>query len=153
VDRHAPRLHVGLSPAWERRKATIPEANVPLWGTVVPVLTLYAEAETRSVRVRVYADPTGTLDPNTEPCSYHTDLVVSYIPAGGRLVFDAASEEVWVETNSGQRRRADSLVFNTEGEPFEWPALSCGYQHVLTVDVPFNATPPAVDLALVPRAV
>lgn len=144
---------VGLGPAWDRRMATIPEDNVPLWGTVVPVLTLYAEAETRSVRVRLYADSEGTFDPDTEPCAYHTDLVVSYIPAGGRLVFDAAAEEVWVETSTGQRRRADSLVFNTEGEPFEWPSLSCGYQHVATVDVPYGTTPPVVDLALIPRAV
>lgn len=143
----------GLGPAWDRRVATIPEENVPLWGTVVPVLTLYAEEETRSVRVRLYADPEGTFDPDTEPCAYHTDLVISYIPAGGRLVFDAAAEEVWVETSIGQRRRADSLVFSTEGEPFEWPALSCGYQHVATVDVPFNTVPPVVDLALIPRAV
>lgn len=143
----------GVDPEWDRHTIVIPAGNVPLWGTVSPVVTLYAPEIVRAVRVRFYEDPLESLDPDTAPCAFNADLVVSYIPAEGTLIFDAAAEQVWVETVTGERRRADSLIFTTDGKPFEWPILSCGHQHVLTVDTPAGSVPPYLDLGLVPRVV
>jgi hypothetical protein len=52
------------------------------------------------------------------------------------------------------RRRADSLVSDSDGNPFEWPQFSCGFGYVVTVDTPQQgAVAPAVDLSLVPRVI
>ena len=141
----------GIEDEWDRSTIVIPESVVPLWGTVSPVVTLYAPEDVRAARLRFYADPDGTLDPTTTPCAYSVDLVVSYIPEGGTLTFDSANQQVWVLTQNGQRRRGDALVFTTEGEPFEWPELTCGYQHILTVDTEAGSVAPYLDLSLVPK--
>jgi hypothetical protein len=143
----------GIDAEWDRRTIVIPAESIPLWGTVSPVVTLYAPEDVRTARLRFYPDPEGTLDPINNPCVYEADLVVSYIPAEGRLIFDSALQQVWVETVNGQRRRADSLVFTTDGKPFEWPELTCGYQHLLTMDTEAGTTPPYLDLSLVPKVV
>lgn len=139
---------------WNRYEVTLPPENIPTWGDVVPVLSLYASSEVRNVRLRFYTDPDGTFVPTDAPCSFVSDMVVSYIPAGGSLVIDGASEEVYVLTAAGERRRADSLVFATDGRPLTWPHLSCGYQHIFVVDVPSDATVlPVVSLSFVQRVV
>lgn len=141
----------GILDEWDRRTVTIPAEVIPLWGIVAPVVTLYAPQEVRAARLRFYPDPEGTLDPSVEPCGFEADLVVSYIPAEATLIFDSAQQQVWVETVNGQRRRAEALVFTTDGKPFEWPDLTCGYQHLLTVDTEAGTVPPYLDLALVPK--
>lgn len=139
---------------WDRRKITIPAANVPLWGEVVPIIQIATNVVSRNIRLRIYQDPDGTFDPGDSPCNYIGDVVVSFIPAGGTLTLDGTSEEVFVTTTSGQRRRADSLVFRTDGKPFDWPALTCGYGHILTIDVPSGtATLPVVDMSLVQKVI
>lgn len=136
---------------WYRRKITIPAENIPLWGQVVPTLTAFAPAEIRNLRVRFYPDPSGTNDPDSNPCSFQGDIVFSYIPPGGTLIFDGVKEQVFIITSTGHRRRADSLAFRTDGRPFTWPTLSCGYGHIMTFDLPVGETLPYVDLALTAR--
>jgi hypothetical protein len=143
---------VTVTQGWERRKVVLPAASVPVWDSLAPVVALYAPEEARNVRLRFYRDPEGDLDPTASPCAFDSDLLISYIPAEGTLIIDSASEEVWVETVSGQRRRADTLVFTTEGKPFDWPVLTCGYQHLITLDTPSGSTAPYIDLSVVPKA-
>lgn len=138
---------------WDRRVVVIPAANVPEVGTVAPVVSLYAPDVMRGVRIRFYSDPTEDLDPSNEPCSWNVDMVISYLPAEATMIIDSAAEEVWVETVSGQRRRADALVVSTESKPFEWPLLSCGDQQIMTLDTEVGSQPPTVDLTFVPRVV
>lgn len=139
---------------WRRRQFTIPRQFVPLWGEVVPVIKVHARTgDTRNLRLRFYADPDGTGDITDDPCAFCGDIVVSYVPQDHTLVFDAAERTVYVISPGGQRRRADSLVYRTDGTPFEWPALSCGFGYVVTLDLPQTATPPVVDLSLFSRAV
>lgn len=214
-------------PTWDRRKVTVPADEVPLWGEVVPTITVRspdgpsrtanvvltqnsktvtaaaatftaadvgstiespsipsgstitaytsgtsvtisqaataggteaatitkAGPEVRNVRFRFYEDPEGTADPADAPCDFVGDAVVSYIPAGASLIFDAALQQVYVLDNLGRRRRADSLVFSTDGSPVEWPSLTCGYGYVLTIDTEQGDTPPVVGLSLTPKAV
>lgn len=138
---------------WDRRTVTLPADNTPLWGAVMPLITLYAPVALRNVRLRFYEDPTESLDPAVTPCSYASDIVISYIPAGGTMTIDSALEEVWVHTVNGWQRRADSLTFSTEGRPFVWPEFTCGAQHIMTLDTEVGSIPPTIGLSLVPKVV
>jgi hypothetical protein len=139
---------------WDRRAISVPAELVPLWGEVAPVVTVNAPlaGDVRNARIRFYEDPNGDFNPDEDPCAFLADMVVSYVPAGASLTVDAATQEVYVITSIGERRRADSLVFGTDSAPFEWPYLSCGFAYVLTIDMPDGATViPSVDLSLVSR--
>lgn len=138
---------------WQRYMVTIPASTVPLFGEMVPLIELSTTAEQRNVRLRFYADPDGEFDPEDTPCDFIGDVVVSYIPASGSLILDGATKEVFVITSANRRRRADSLVFRTDGKPFQWPALTCGYGYVMTVDTPLVTDPPVIDLSFTYRAV
>ena len=139
---------------WRRRQFTIPKTYVPLWGDVVPTVQVHARtADVRNLRLRFYSDPYLIGDISDDPCSYCGDIVISYVPQDHTLVLDGCEQIVYVVTPGGVRRRADSLVFKTDGTPFEWPSLSCGFGYIVTVDLPQTQEPPVVDLSLYPRAV
>lgn len=137
---------------YRRRQATIPRQFIPAWAEVVPLIEVFAPVECRALRLRFYSDPRGDGDPNADPCSFCGDIVFSYIPANSTLVFDGSDEVVYLRTGKGVNRRADSLVFGTDGKPFDWPVLTCGEGYVVTFDLPQTQSPPVVDLTLVPRA-
>jgi len=137
---------------YRRRQITIPRQYIPAWAEVVPLIEVNTMTECRSLRLRFYSDPRGDADPNEDPCGFCGDIVFSYIPANSTLVFDGSDEVVYVRTGSGAQRRADSLVFGTDGKPFDWPVLTCGEGYVVTFDLPQTQDPPVVDLTLVPRA-
>lgn len=136
---------------WYRRHITIPEENIPLWGDVVPRIEVHTTDELRAMRLRFYADPYGEGNPGSDPCGYCGDILISYIPANSTLVFDGVEQSVYVQYQGSDRRRADSLVFRTDGTPFEWPVLSCGMGYIVTFDLPQTQVPPLVDLSLTPR--
>jgi len=136
-----------------RTSFVIPREEIPLWTTVAPVISLSTTtAEVRSVRVRFYADLFDTGDPSQDPCNYCGDVVFSYIPPSSTIVLDCADREVYIDQPGIGRRRADALVTDSKGMPFEWPEFSCGYGYTVTVDMPQQMTKrPVVDLSLVPR--
>lgn len=137
---------------WRRRQVTIPKASVPVWGEVVPRVEIHARGkDIRNLRLRYYADPFGTGDTSEDPCAHCGDIVVSYVPQDHTLVLDGSEEQVYVISPGGARRRADSLVFASDGSPFEWPVLTCGFGYILALDLPQTQTPPVVDLSLFSR--
>lgn len=141
---------------WKRRQFTIPEEFIPLWGEVVPKIEVHAPAtvEVRNLRLRFYADVDGDNNIDDDICAYCGDIVISYVPAGQTLVLDGSDQLVYVESAGGEgKRRADSLVFSTDGTPFEWPVLSCGFGYIVTLDAAQTASLPKVDLSLYSRAV
>jgi hypothetical protein len=138
---------------WMRRFFTIPKTEVPVWGETVPVVSVHANRGVlRNLRLRFYADVLNDGAINEDACAYCGDILISYVPQNSSLIFDASDQVVYIEQNGGVRRRADSLVFKTDGTPFEWPALTCGFSYVVTLDLPQTQVPPSVDLMLVPRA-
>ena len=140
---------------WRRRQFTIPEVFIPLWGEVVPKIEVHAPTyvEVRNLRLRFYADVDGDNNIDDDICAYCGDIVISYVPAGQTLVLDGSDQLVYVESPGGEgRRRADSLVFSTDGTPFEWPVLSCGFGYIVTIDMEQTANLPKVDLSLYSRA-
>lgn len=158
-----PSLVLGCDPLpsnWKRRQFTIPEEFIPLWGDVVPRIAITATAKdsagrpvpVRNLRLRFYADVDGDNDIGDDICAYCGDILVSYVPAGEKLVLDGSDQLVYVESPGGMQRRADSLVFKTDGTPFDWPSFSCGFGYIVAVDVPQTAAMPSVDLSLYGRA-
>ncbi len=140
--------------SWRRRQFTIPKQYVPLWGEVVPKITVHARhADLRNLRLRFYDDPFLTGDISDDPCAYCGDIIFSYLPQHHSLVFDASEERVYVRSAGGGEQRGDSLVFKSDGTPFDWPVLSCGFGYVVTLDLPSTQKPPVVDLSLYARAV
>lgn len=138
---------------WRRRQITIPATYIPLWGEVVPKFAVHArKADLRNMRLRFYADVEGNGDISEDPCAYCGDLVVSYIPQGFTLVFDGSERQVYAFDASQKRRRADNIVFTTDGKPFDWPTLTCGMGYIVTLDLPQTQKPPVFDLSLFSRA-
>jgi len=140
---------------WKRRQFTIPEEFIPLWGEVVPKIEVHATATTsvRNLRLRFYADVDGDGDISDDSCAYCGDILISYVPAGETLVLDGSDQLVYVVAAGGVgQRRADSLVFATDGTPFEWPVLSCGFGYIVTVDTAQTTDLPSIDLSLYSRA-
>lgn len=138
---------------WWRRFVSLPEDLVPQWGSSVPVIGVTAQYEDlRQVRLRLYADVTGAADPEADECSPVGDLMVTYVPQGMTLVIDGVRQAVYVVDLDGVQRRADSLVFSSDGKPIIWPELTCGYGYLLTVDTVDPAVFPEVDLNLISKA-
>ena len=136
-----------------RRQFVVPEGSVPTWGDMVPYLQIKAPTyEVRSLRLRFYSDVLGAGDPSTDPCNFCGDIVFSYIPANSTLIFDGSDKKVYLSTPGGGSRRADSLVFGSDGSPFLWPELSCGIGYIVTVDLPQSQQPPIIDMSLYRRA-
>jgi len=93
-----------------------------------------------------------TGNPSSDPCNFCGDVVFSYIPTSSTIVLDGTSHQVYIDTPGIGRRRADSLVSDSSGNPFDWPIFSCGFGYVVTVDMPQQQKSlPVVDLTLVPR--
>jgi hypothetical protein len=139
---------------WRRRQFTIPKEHIPLWMDVVPRIEVHAPElkATTNLRLRFYADVVGDNDITADACAYCGDIVISYVPPGQTLVIDGSEQQVYVESPGGTRRRADSLVFATDGGPFTWPVLSCGFGYIVTIDSEQTATAPSLDLSLIGRA-
>lgn len=136
--------------AFTRRFFTIPQEEVPLYGQTVPIITMKTGAvEARLVRLRFYADVLNTHNPNDDPCSYCGDIVFSYIPAFSSITLDGVQRIVYVDTPGQPRRRADAVVFKSDGTPFDWPELTCGFSYLAVLDMPETTVPPTVDLSLV----
>jgi len=132
---------------------TLPAQFIPLWDQVVPIIKLSTKAEeARNVRLRFYADVFGTGDPNSDPCNYCGDIVISYLPPSSTLVLDGADRDIYIDSAGIGRRRADSLATDSSGRPMDWPEFSCGFGYVVTIDMPQQQTAkPVVDMLLVSR--
>lgn len=137
---------------FRRRFFDVPRQFVPLWSDIVPKITFHTtDKAVRSIRVRFYANLTGASNDAIDPCAFCGDLIFSYIPPDSTLVFDAADQTVWCAATGGPNRRADALVFGSDGAPFEWPQLTCGYDYSVTVDSMLNKARPVMDMSLYTR--
>ena len=136
-----------------RTIVTIPATNFPTFSEMMPLITLNNAGDNiRSIRIRFYRDPDGTLDVASEPCDWVSDIVLSFMPAGV-MDIDGSREQVHFVTTGGHTRRADSLVFGTDQRPMTWPVLDCGTQYLMTIDTLGLDDPPIIDLDLVARTV
>lgn len=137
---------------WWRRYFTIPKEFVPLWGHSVPLMGITAQFEDlRQVRIRFYPNENDAGIDFIDECNPAADLLVSYVPQDNKLVIDGVSQQVYVEDQDGVQRRADSLVFTSEGLPLVWPELACGYGYIVTIDTVEGTDFPEIDLSVVAK--
>jgi hypothetical protein len=142
--------------SWRRYQFKVPARLVPAWTDVVPYIQIHTRRDhLRNMRIRIYADPHDSFDPDTHPCAFCGDFVISYCPDSSTMEIDGRDETVLVYSG-GQGRRADGLVFGTDGMPFRWPSMQCGIGYVVTVDTLQTASVDrrkraVVDFSLVPR--
>jgi hypothetical protein len=138
---------------WDRYTVVIPATLVPGWTEAVMVTSITPELdeEARNVRIRLYADPLATGELPEDECAYAADFVVTYVPAGTVVTLDGVDQMVWVVDEDGLRRRADTLVYGSDGSFFEWPALTCGQQYLMTLDLDTAHATPSIDVTLVER--
>lgn len=134
---------------FERRFFTIPKEEIPTWGQVVPTIEFkVGVVEVRNLRLRFYSDVLGLGDPNTDPCGYCGDIVFSYLPAGSTFIFDGVERTTQVLSPGNPARRADAVVFKSDGTPFDWPELACGVDYLVTLDLPAGEVLPTVSMSL-----
>lgn len=135
-----------------RRQFVLPPQYVPNWGEVVPRFEIHASnGAVRQLRIRFYADYFDSGDPSLDPCNYCGDLVISYIPDGATLVIDGSDHTTYVMTGGAVRQRSNHLLFSSDGEPFEWPELTCGFGYIVTVDTLDEGPAPTIDMSLYSR--
>lgn len=149
-----PRIsNLGYAPpdAWSRWAMQLPEALIPQWNDVVPTLRIRTgPVERRYLRFRYHADPLGRFSvPDLDSCSYCGEFVISYLPPDSIITIDGVAESITVELPGGIVVDGESLVWGTDGGPFVWPVISCGFSYVLTMDTIRDSDPPAmVSVAL-----
>lgn len=139
--------------SWHRRAFQIPADAVPQWSDMVPLIEIAVlrEQALRNLRLRLWANPDDIVDPDSEPCGYCADILVTYVPVNSTMVIDGRDETVLV-TSGSQVRRADGLVLQSNGRPISWPALSCGIGYVAVADTPITGNDwYSFDFYLVPR--
>ncbi len=131
---------------WRRYLMAIPADRVPLWGAVLPTLTLNTNATAeRQVRIRYYANPENLQPETLDKSEWEAELILTYIPAGTTVTMDGVTRRVIAEFSDGSTAPADHLLYGTGGVPATWPELSCGWGYVVSLDVPLEA--PAGNLS------
>lgn len=153
----SPTLSIGcFDPprSWHRRTFSIPNSYVPRFTDTVPVIRVQARAhEVRDMRIRIWEDPAGGQSIDDFPCDFVADYLISYVPSEAEMVIDGTTQTVTILTDSPARsRRGDSLLFDSRGLPFDWPALTGGLRHRVAVDMTHTQRPPIINFSLVPRA-
>jgi hypothetical protein len=133
---------------WDRYVALIPAASIHEWIDSVPTLALFTNFnDERQVRIRYYSnpptiDPTAWTDGGVDP---DFEQIISYIPDNATFTLDGVAQRAWVEYAdgpfAGAQIAADTFLYGEGGGPSEWPALLCGVNYMLTLDVPIGATP------------
>jgi hypothetical protein len=133
--------------SWYRYSISIPASLSALWTKVVPqlVVTSPATADVRNMRIRFYVT-----DPTTDACGFIGDLLIGYIPMSGILSIDGVEESVLYSGAAGVVV-ADSLIFSSDGGPFDWPVIACGSDITVTIDFESITDLPSLDLTLVGR--
>lgn len=73
-----------------------------------------------------------------EPFGYNSEFIVSYAPAGARIVMDAQTHTstIYLASAPSSPVSAANLLYGPDGGPMVWPELSCGISYFATFDVP-----------------
>lgn len=121
-----------LSPvsSWYRKTIPIPSVDMNHPGRVVPMLILDAgPADLKQVRLRFYQNSNGLTG-----CGYDGEFLLSYLPANATMTIDGIRREVWVALSNGAVVPGGHLLFGSDGNPFQWPTLSCHNASTLVID-------------------
>jgi hypothetical protein len=127
------------TPSWRRYWSTIPAAGTSDWLTELPTMAITTGAgPARQIRIRIYANPFDWSYDQIDEQSYCSEQIVSYLPPNSTLTLDGPLQRAYAEVAGGPPISADHLLYGTGGTPATWPELSCGIEHVVSVDVPLD---------------
>lgn len=105
-----------------------PAVSVRDWGSSTLNVTIYAGSkELRNVGIRIWQNPLGMScdDRDRFPdCAACATLLITYVPAGGTLVFSGELREITITCNGVTKNAAQSIT-TIDGQPFAWPDLDC----------------------------
>jgi hypothetical protein len=140
---------------FDRYWARIPSPE-PSSLNVVPVITLTAVADARTVRVSIWPGDS----PTNDMCDPLFGAVISYLPgAEVQFIIDGEQKAVYVwDGFSPAVRRADSLVYSPDAKPVEWSAFNDDERLMVTLDIFSEGSGVVVDsevrlaLSLVPKS-
>lgn len=137
--------HFAPPEVWRRYSIRVPAEAIPGWADAVPRLVFTAPVGGLTyMRVRFYQDPVELFQvQELDPCGFCGEFVVDYVPPSSQFVIDGSMEQIEVVMPGDIHIPAKSRVFSTDGGPFEWPKVSCGYSYILTLDVPNGQPAPA----------
>lgn len=105
--------------------AVIP--SVKEWGSSTLNIDVYSgSSELRNLIIRVWQNPLALdcSDSVFSDCSACSTLLISYIPPGSHLILSGETRSVTIECG-GRSRNASQNVTNVDGQPFDWPDLTC----------------------------
>jgi len=153
-----PRYPANPYPAL-RSVLTVPAEWISRTLPVVPVITVEAglSAPVRNFLVRFYHNPFDadcSLLPDLNPCRACTDILITYVPPGGRAVIDGRTltKKVTCRGPDGTST-GEATAFGPAGRMFTYPEFACGASVCIEV---FTAVPTspgvAVTIALYQRA-
>lgn len=131
---------------WDRYVFPITRHAIRVWQDAVPKVSIHTgDSEFHNIRLRWYADPLSRGETLNNPmqavnqCDFCADFLITYIPPNSTFTLDGSEETVTCTVLTSKNRQklknASSLVMATDGGPFEWPVISCGYAYLLCVDV------------------
>ncbi|MBP2703537.1 hypothetical protein JOL79_06955 [Microbispora sp. RL4-1S] len=114
----------------------VPAGAAPIWTDAVPVLVLKAgpDKPLKAARIRVYANPLGQAPDELDPCSYCSEVNVSYIPPGATYILDGTRRRSIVQCPGRAETSGASVTFGEQGGPLSWPTLECGTSYTICVE-------------------
>lgn len=99
---------------------------------VVPVLILDATDAARMVRFQVWPSDATT----DERCDPLWTVIVSYLPPNTDFYVDGERKAAYLWNSFGDAvRRTDSLVYDADAEPIQWPAFNDPGGLLVTLDI------------------
>lgn len=125
------------------------------WGSATLDIVVEAGSKAlRNLKIQIWQNPLGLDCSDTErfeDCGACSTLIISYVPAGGVLVFSGSRRKIEVTCN-GRTRDATRSVFGGTGGTFEWPDLVCqGICACVTWDCVNTASDATVEIIRVDR--
>lgn len=123
---------------WERYWYGIPAADVSLWASDLPTITITTApgASLSQGRVQFIPNPDGLAPELVDPNTAMWTTVITYIPEDSVMVLDSVLQRATVNIAGTGDTSADQIIQGMDGAPVEWPELSCGMDWVLAFDVP-----------------
>lgn len=114
-----------------RTQLTVPTSALASAFDTVPVITVEAGAQPlRNLIVRFHNNPYGVpCDrlPELNPCRTCGDLVVPFVPAGGRLELDGRTQRAMITCRNPRTGTSKWIppVYGRPGLTAEWPKITC----------------------------
>lgn len=125
---------------WDRYWYEIPENEISLWTSILPQIMVRTNVSAeRQIRVRVYADPFGRGLAALPLDAFCGEMVISFLPPDAELVLDSLTERAWAQVAGSPTQSAAHLLYGSDGRPAQFPEMSCGVRHYVTVDVPVGS--------------